>query len=206
MKGKIEVVVKDVRLQYKFTLERNITILRGDSATGKTTLIDMIRTYNRRGKDSGVEIRCEKKCLAVYSDDYEYKIKNNPDSIIFIDEGENFVTKKEFAEIIQDSDNYYVIAMREPLPMLPYSIREIYGIRNKSGNRYQGTKRLYSEFYPLHKTDINSIPKPDIVVVEDAKSGYQFWQDVFGKYFTVSLSRNPNFRLRSGPLLCIRAC
>lgn len=50
MKGKYEVVVKSRRLQYKFTVFRNITILRGDSATGKTTLIDMIAAYQEMGK------------------------------------------------------------------------------------------------------------------------------------------------------------
>lgn len=163
MQGKIDVIVKDARLQYKFTLVRNITILRGDSATGKTTLIEMIRLFNRSGKDSGIEIQCKKKCLAFYEDDFKYKLKDNPDSIIFVDEGQDFVTKKEFVEMIQDTDNYYVIAIREPLPMLPYSVNEIYGIRNKAGNRYQGTKRLYSEFYPFHKNDINVIPIPDLV-------------------------------------------
>lgn len=45
MTGAYEVIVKNRRLQYKFTIYRNITILKGDSATGKTTLIDMIQSY-----------------------------------------------------------------------------------------------------------------------------------------------------------------
>ncbi len=40
MKGSYEVTVRNNRLQYKFTVQRNITILRGNSATGKTTLIE----------------------------------------------------------------------------------------------------------------------------------------------------------------------
>ena len=34
MKGNYEIIVKNARIQYKFTLEKNITILRGDSANG----------------------------------------------------------------------------------------------------------------------------------------------------------------------------
>ena len=49
MKGKYEIIVKDRHLQYKFTINRNITILRGDSATGKTTLIDMIAAFQTNG-------------------------------------------------------------------------------------------------------------------------------------------------------------
>ena len=183
MHGKINITIKDARLQYKFTLERNITILRGDSATGKTTLIEMIRLFNRSGDDSGVEIICDKKCVALYvDDDFEHQLERYKGCVIFIDEGEKKVSTEAFAKTIQGTDNYYVIAIREPLPMLPYSVKEIYGIRNKAGNRYQGTKRLYSEFYPLHSSDIDMIPKPDLVIAEDSKSGYQFWKTVFDKY------------------------
>ena len=43
MRGKYRVVVKNKRLHYEFEIKRNITIIKGDSATGKTTLINMIR-------------------------------------------------------------------------------------------------------------------------------------------------------------------
>ncbi len=56
MKGSYEVIVKSRRLQYKFTINRNITILRGDSATGKTTLIDMISSYQQHGIASGITL------------------------------------------------------------------------------------------------------------------------------------------------------
>ena len=42
MKGKYRVVVSTKRLKYDFELHRNLTIIQGDSATGKTTMIDMI--------------------------------------------------------------------------------------------------------------------------------------------------------------------
>lgn len=34
------------------------------------------------------------------------------DSIIFIDEGNAFVLSKEFATMVQESDNYYVLVTR----------------------------------------------------------------------------------------------
>lgn len=45
MKGKHKIVVKNNRLHYEFEIKRNITIIKGDSATGKTTLINMIRQF-----------------------------------------------------------------------------------------------------------------------------------------------------------------
>lgn len=43
MRGEHRVIVSTKRLKYDFELRRNLTIIRGDSATGKTTLVDMIR-------------------------------------------------------------------------------------------------------------------------------------------------------------------
>ena len=65
MIGSYDICVKNARLQYKFTVKRNITILRGDSATGKTTLIDMIASYQMNGKSSGVSVNCEKNCVVL---------------------------------------------------------------------------------------------------------------------------------------------
>lgn len=67
-------------------------MIRGDSATGKTTLIDMIRDY--------------------------------------------------------------VIATRESLPSLPYSVEEIYGIR--TSGKYGTLKQSYHEFYRLYGADIRN--------------------------------------------------
>ena len=182
MKGNYEIIVKNARIQYKFTLERNLTILRGDSATGKTTLIDMIASFQRGGKDSGVTIQSEKPCVVLTAFHWQINLSQIRDSFVFIDEGDAFVKSIEFAAAIKETDNYYVIATRASLFNLPYSTKEIYGIKNKSGNRYQGTKRLYSEFYPLCNTDINRIAKPDVVIVEDSNSGYAFFKNVFATY------------------------
>ena len=47
------------------------------------------------------------------------------DSIVFIDEGNDFVMGDTFAAAIQKTDNYYVIVTRERIPSLPYSVEEI---------------------------------------------------------------------------------
>ena len=56
MRGKYRVVVKNKRLHYEFEIKRNITIIKGDSATGKTTLINMIRQFANLGNSSGVDL------------------------------------------------------------------------------------------------------------------------------------------------------
>ena len=174
MKGSYEVIIRNNRIQYKFTIYRNITILRGDSATGKTTLIEMVGAFNKDGEDSGIEVLCKKRCVVLERGNWMRDLEDISDSIVFIDEGNGFVKSVGFSEMVKNSSNYYVIATRDSLFNLPYSIREVYGVRNKSGNRYQGTKRIYSEFYPLFNAELLT-SKPDKIIVEDSNSGYQFF-------------------------------
>lgn len=60
MKGSFSISVQNNTVKYAFSLKRNITIIQGDSATGKTTLVDLIREYEQNGTDSGISLSCEK--------------------------------------------------------------------------------------------------------------------------------------------------
>ena len=188
MKGRYEIIVKNARIQYKFSIARNITILRGDSATGKTTLIDMILQHQISGDQSGIEVRSDKTCTVLQAINWQLILPTIHDSIVFIDEGgrdeknQHFVCSAAFADAVQHSDNYYVIATRANLFNLPYSVQEIYGIRNVSGNRYQKTKRLYSAFYPLYRSQPELSMSPDLVIVEDSNAGYDFFASYFASY------------------------
>lgn len=148
MKGRYRIVIQNRRIRYDFTVERNITILRGDSATGKTALVEMIREYDENGSDSGIELSCEKKCTVLSGRNWEVQLASIRESIVFIDEGNQFVASVAFASVIQHTDNYYVIVAREGLPALPYSVNEIYGIRNSG--KYGSLKRTYNELYQIY--------------------------------------------------------
>ena len=177
MKGIHRVIIQNKRIRYDFELKRNLTILRGDSATGKTTLVDMVREYiNNEGTDS-MELTCDKQCYVVEGATWKGQLSVITDSIVFIDEGNSFVFSDEFSETIQQTDNYYVIVSREGLPNLLYSITEIYGIR--SSGKYGGLKQHYNEFYRIYgdmtpETEIH----PKVVITEDSNAGYQFFQKV----------------------------
>lgn len=45
MKGKFGITLANSTVAYKFDISRNITIIQGDSGTGKTTLINMISDF-----------------------------------------------------------------------------------------------------------------------------------------------------------------
>ncbi len=180
MKGTHRIVVQNKKIKYDFEIRRNITIIRGDSATGKTALVDMIREYYENGEDSGIEMHCEKNCTVLEGKQWKAQLDTMKDSIIFVDEGNSFVAFKEFAAAIQNTDNYYVIVTRESLATLPYSVSEIYGIRNSG--KYGHLKQTYNEFYRIYNTasTMNNL-NPDVVITEDSNAGYQFFSDVCEK-------------------------
>ncbi|NBJ00383.1 translation initiation factor 2 [Lachnospiraceae bacterium] len=174
MKGSYAITVSNAKLRYDFTIRRNITIIKGNSATGKTTLVEMIREYYESGEDSGIHLKCEKSCRVLGGRDWKALLSLMDETIVFIDEENAFLPTKEFAEAVRGSDNYYVIVTREGLPNLPYSVEEIYGIR-ESG-KYASLKQTYNELFHIYgKTDYTKPVKPEYVIVEDSNSGYEFF-------------------------------
>lgn len=85
MKGSYRIQVSTKKVKYDFTVHRNITVIQGDSGTGKTTLISLIQRFNR-SEVSGVTLKCDKKCRVVTNDndDWAEKLLRMKDSILFI--------------------------------------------------------------------------------------------------------------------------
>lgn len=176
MKGKHKIVVKNNRLHYEFEIKRNITIIKGDSATGKTTLINMIRQFANLGNASGIEIECDAPCTVLEGNMWQMLLKNLSGNIIFIDEENQFIRQQEFAELVKASDNYFVIITRENLYNLPYSVEEIYGLY--SSGKYQNTKQIYQEMYHIYPLNQDLSCKPEKIIVEDTNSGYEYFKAI----------------------------
>ena len=54
MKGKHHILVETSGLKYEFDIKRNITVIQGDSATGKTTLVELLNEYASKGSNRGI--------------------------------------------------------------------------------------------------------------------------------------------------------
>lgn len=181
MKGIHAVRVTSKRTDFKFEVHRSVTIVKGDSGTGKTTLYDLIASHTRLGEASGVMIQCEKRCVALVDIDWKNQLASIEDSIVFIDEGAGYITTKEFATAIQKTDNYYVFFTREDLHELPYSINEICRIKT-SGKKYHVFERLYKS---SDKHVYGRAPRGsgtahfDTLLTEDSKAGLQFYESRF---------------------------
>lgn len=177
MKGKYHIVVQNNKLRYELDIKRNITIIRGDSATGKTTLIGLLESAASLGDSSGIEVICERPVRTLGGNDWNILLPNLHGQILFLDEENRFVKTKEFAAAVKESDNYFVIITREDLPNLPYSVDEIYGIH--TSGKYHDMKRTYNEMYRIYGTEeFTGRQKPDEVIVEDTNSGYEFFGEI----------------------------
>lgn len=176
MKGKHRVIVQNNRLHYEFEIKRNITIIRGDSATGKTTLINMLRQAENLGNSSGIEVSCEVPCRVLEGPNWKLILEHTENSIFFIDEENVFVRTVEFASCVRDSGNYFVLITRENLYGLPYSVEEIYGVH--SAGKYQNTRKIYQRMYQIYSGFQRLPVYPDKIIVEDSNSGYEFFHKI----------------------------
>ena len=181
MKGRIEIDVSNNRSRFRFTLERNITIVRGDSGTGKTTLYDMIAEYTRLGDNSGVQVKVNApcSCIALTDMDWRNQLSQTKGSVVFIDEGADYLASHDFAVAIQRTDNYYVIFNRENLHELPYSVEEIYGI--KTSNRYHTFEKIYrrNEEYVYSNGRGKRKANVSVLLTEDSRAGLQLYQQLY---------------------------
>ena len=195
MKGSYWFRAKSKKVLFEFSIRRNITVIKGDSATGKTTLLRILYEYLRIGRQSGYAVSTNASYYVYIRDevgrdwkDALYPLKN---TVIFIEENNEFVFTKEFASYVKESGNYFVFVTRAPLKMLPYSIHEIYeiitdGKRTDIKESYHEFKEIYSNYPIIENNKIQN------VVTEDSNSGYQFWMHAFKNSNVTSSNGNGN--------------
>lgn len=148
MTGEHTVTVSKRRLKYEFTLRENITILCGDSETGKSTLVDMLKAYNKHHNKSVVSVQSDVPCIVIDGGDWKDIISSTNNSIVFIDEGNEFIRTKEFVSCIRGTGNYYILITRQFLKALPYSIKEIYKL--KLSDNYGSTQPYCNTFERIY--------------------------------------------------------
>lgn len=177
MIGSVHVSVKNSRNSYSFTLRRNITILSGDSGTGKTTLYNMIADYNLDGKQSGVTVSCDRPVIALDRRRWEEDLHEIHNSIVVIDEDNQYIRTLEFAKAVQNSSNYFLLITRNYLHTLPYSVEEIYEI---TGNKNKRFKKMYKEIDLVYDSPNKKLLpfKPEVIITEDSNSGFQFFGEI----------------------------
>lgn len=177
MKGRFSLEIESRKVIYQLDIERKVTVIKGNSGTGKSSMIRILSDYVELGKDSGVRIR--------KSSDYEIKILENRsdwprdleqahNTVIFVDEDVRYLYEKHFQTMFQTADCYIVIISRSGMfQQLPYAISSIYELRTqKSG------KMSLVRMYRIYQKKLDEA-KASFAITEDSNAGYEMMRKIF---------------------------
>ena len=136
MQGDVKVVARNKNNYYEFTMHRNLTILRGNSGSGKTKLFELIADYNNYGKSSDAKVSCDCPIIAYEGRNWQRDIAEIENSVVIVDEeNSRFINSVDVARTIKGTSNYYLLITRNYLPQLPYSVDEIYELSGRGRNK-----------------------------------------------------------------------
>lgn len=159
MLGEVKFTVKSRRVSYEITVDEKLSIIRGDSGTGKTSLSLLL-------DNKEASVSCKYKVVhytpTMWSEDLAFK----DNQIYLFDEDCGFITSKEFATSIFKVNSYFIFITRKNIYNMSISINSVYKLHHSG--KYVLNKKLYNFDKYVKGTDC------DCVLTEDSKSGYQF--------------------------------
>ena len=162
MRGKHDIEVYNKRVHYFLSVRRNLTILQGDSATGKSELVRLVSQWESGGASSGITLICDVACAVLGPVDWEHRWLRLQGSIVFIDEHSPFVQSHRFAELACKSDNYFIIIYRDRMPYLPYDTSDVCGLRIASQSQEcHDRRRVCNEAYRLFSPSVEGAIVPE---------------------------------------------
>ena len=131
MTGTVTIDIKDPDVHYKLTLKRNITVIAGDGASGKTTLFNLVWNSVRRAKQLRISMTVSPSDVSVFSLDVYNWQKTLKDAtgiktVFVVDEDFEPLTSMEFASLVKSSGCYFILMTRRKLSGIPHSIMERY--------------------------------------------------------------------------------
>ena len=190
MKGRHVVSVVSRKATYRLELERKVSVIKGNSGTGKSSLIRLISEYLEFGKKSGIKVSVDSSVslgVLTNSSEWEKVLGSVHDTIVFVDEDVEYIYSGGFQKELWKSDCYAVIVSRSGgFTGLPYSISGIYELvtEKKDENTTTSMYQLYEEEHG--NGDFG------IVLTEDSNSGFEMAKYAFDSVDTEVLSAGGN--------------
>ena len=183
----VELKVKDKDIEYYIKLNRRVTIIQGDSGSGKTHLCSLVADSRRNPK---INIQCNKEVYSFDNNIHSSMLKELKNSIIIIDEDtidlatNNLLYKNSnLLECVIENDIYLIIISRSGVYDIPYSIYEVYEMYG--GNNYK-------YFKPLYDRKLFNNKKYNEILNEDSSSGFDFYSEVEPKIKSITVKGNSN--------------
>lgn len=177
MKGKHIVGITSRRAEYRLELERKITVIKGKSGTGKSSVIRLVSDYLELGKDSGIKVTVSSSTrllVLTNSSDWDTVMSSLRNTIIFFDEDVRYIYTEAFQKALWTADCYAVIISRSgQFTGLPFAVSSIYELVTERNGKNTITS-MYHLYEEKHKRNVF-----DLVVTDDSNSGYEMAKYAF---------------------------
>lgn len=110
MLGKLDLRLWNRKLRYEFTIERQITVIKGNSGTGKTTFFEMVQDAISGGR--GVHCNISDKLVTLTDRVNLDHYRDLHNKIFVFDESQRFILERDFVNFVNYSDNYFIFITR----------------------------------------------------------------------------------------------
>lgn len=170
MLGKYIINIRNNKVSYEIPLDRKITVIKGESGTGKTTFVKMVRDWLDIGRKSGIHCSCGAELdILEHRTDWRTKLSEVKGKIFIADENLEYLTYQDFGEAVNQSENYFLFITRSGrLGNMTYAISSILALET----RKEGTINFTSAYSRYVNKNRNMLD-PDIIITEDSNLGYE---------------------------------
>lgn len=188
-------VIGDVKADFKVKLKYRINIVTGDSATGKSFLIDgFINAINNGGVWN---YKCNKNVIVINTlNTAKALLSTNTETLFIMDEnitdairsGKQDVSMKD----IEKSRNYFLIFDRQSTLKIECNVKAVFKLVRRVMNN--SIEYRLESYFGLDKASKNNIDvnKYKYLLSEDAKSGKVFFKNILTKLITLDLNGQGN--------------
>ncbi len=177
MVGKHHFEIENKRIKFVIDIDRKVTVVKGNSGTGKTTLIRMLQGYLAQGNKSGISIKRDTNIPFVVLEaatNWERELAEPESRVIFIDEAVDYIYSKAFQQAFTESNHYVVIISRSGhFNHLPYAIESIYELKTDTNEKIKITK-----MYRLYNFEEQTL-QSEAIITEDSNSGAEMMKAIF---------------------------
>lgn len=187
---------------FDIKLRRNITLIRGDGATYKTLLWNMLSVAGVAG--SGVHLHSSSADVIALTD-RDFKVDQlsrykGTNSILVFDEISSCIQTNAFREAVESTGCYFILMTRKCCSNFGVSTKEIYNLAYDDTLDLSKRTVYLKQLYP--DTTFGTFDHQQTVITEDSNAGKQFFNTVYGENSVISshgksnvatlLSRIPN--------------
>lgn len=182
MIGEVNLAVQTPRYSFDLSFDRNISVIRGFSGTGKSLLCDLLQRASDGEEGITVSLTGADKYIVMPSitegsatiQNWQTIIDNASNAIIFIDEMCDCLKSGVFSLKIQGTSNYFVIISRKAHSDLPYSINSVYYF-DSNQNEFSRNHITAKKLYPASTNKM----LPKLIVTEDEGAGKTLYSKLY---------------------------